>query len=405
MATRPTINDIKDTLSECYESRKHVLLHGKDSKNSIDMVLDVHASNGGNVDVVQFIANEKYSKEKVFETRVGRVLVKANERYGMSEIELSDCPEAKEEVKKYRRIRDKVDKEVRDRYKSTESNWKRLDCKGESILSVYNRLVDGEHWQDIEIPPLDDGDRDNLYSLARVEISGSYLSDFKGTLFVDNLQCDTAKDIEYFFKLAEAIKKSSLRWLVISTRSLDKLSKVKVLRGLFKPLSLSKETTYDEMQADTGVEAVNSVKVTGTDEKDLTSKSLSMDAENNVLYFDKNNLVTLNPEEIRLIEYLREHDAFELEQILTEHFNITLTEPYKHSKNITAALSLNTTKPTIEEKNKAISKGDRNRFDRYKSSINKKCQPLVRGDLIVKHGAIKKAFKLTVKIKKGTLQL
>jgi hypothetical protein len=298
MTTSPTIKDIKKMLSECYKTPKHVLLHGKDSMNCIVMVLDIHASNDGNTDVVQFIANEKYPEEKMFKRRVGRVLVKANERYGMSEIELSDCPEAKEEAKKYRRIRAKVYKEVRGHYKSTESNWKRLDCKGESILSVYNRLVDGEHWQDIEIPPLDDGDRDNLYSLARVEISGSYLSDFKGTLFVDNLQCDIAKDIEYCFKLAEAIKKSSPRWLVISTRNPEVFQYC--CRDQFELVPPVNEATCSQLQANAvKQESIEEATDRGANQQGGTVKfptppnSVWTDVEMGIDYYNKIVITTV----------------------------------------------------------------------------------------------------------------
>ena len=74
-------------------------------------------------------------------------------------------------------------------------------------------------------------------------------------------------------------------------------------------------------------------------------------------------------------------------------------------KNIDEALPLNTTKQTLEERGKAIDKGERNKFDTYKSNINKKCKILGIGDLIIKQGDIKKAFKLSVNITKKTLQL
>jgi hypothetical protein len=117
--------------------------------------------------------------------------------------------------------------------------------------------------------------------------------------------------------------------------------------------------------------------------KDTKPKTLFMDDEKNVLYFNNDNPINLRPEEIKLIEYMRYQKTFQLEQILTDHFNIKITG----------------------EQAKTISKDDRNIFDTYKSNINKKCQPLGIGDLIVKHGDIKKAFKLSRNIEKKTLNL
>lgn len=129
---------------------------------------------------------------------------------------------------------------------------------------------------------------------------------------------------------------------------------------------------------------------------------LFMDDQKNALYIDidKKKIVTLKPEEIKLIKYMSKHDVFELEQILTDHFEIKLTGTYKPSKTIGNILPKNQTKPPIEEQSKAISKGERNIFDTYKSQINKKCQLFGIGDLIVKQGDVKKAFRLSVKITK-----
>jgi hypothetical protein len=136
-------------------------------------------------------------------------------------------------------------------------------------------------------------------------------------------------------------------------------------------------------------------------EKDIKPNPIFMDNEKNVLYFNKENPVTLKPEEIKLIEYLCKQDAFELEQILTDHFKIKLTGTYKHSKNIDETI----TKPTMEDKGKAIDKGDRNKFDVYKTNINKKCKLLEIGDLIIRHEKLQKAFKLSINIKKKPLKL
>ncbi len=135
----------------------------------------------------------------------------------------------------------------------------------------------------------------------------------------------------------------------------------------------------------------------GSGLKDTGIRSLFMDVENNILYLDKNNSVNLRPEEINLIKYMQRQESFKLEQILTEHFRITLTEIYKHSMDMADILSSNT---AVRKKGKAIDKGERNKFDAYKSNINKKSRTLGIGDLIIKQGDIKKAFKLSVNITK-----
>jgi hypothetical protein len=195
-----------------------------------------------------------------------------------------------------------------------------------------------------------------------------------------------------------------------STLGDDNLAKARSLLELAKSGCETEKSVIEPIknvyESDVGLEGKRSEgRAEHVDKKDITPKILFMDDKKNALYFDKKKIVTLEPEEMKLIEYLRKQDAFELKQILTEHFEINLTETYKHSKNIAESLSSSTTKPTIEEKDRAISKADRNRFDTYKSNINKKCKTLEIGDLIVKHGDIKKAFKLSVKITKKTLQL
>jgi hypothetical protein len=142
-----------------------------------------------------------------------------------------------------------------------------------------------------------------------------------------------------------------------------------------------------------------------TEKKSAKSNPLFMDDAKNLLYFNKDSHVDLRPEEINLIKYMRKQEAFALEQILTEHFKKNLTETFKHKKNITEAVFLNPTKTAIDEKNKAISKGDRNIFDTYKANINKKCQSLRIGDLIEKRAGIKKAFKLSVNITNKAFKL
>ncbi|MCP4987724.1 MAG: hypothetical protein GY928_17205 [Colwellia sp.] len=142
-------------------------------------------------------------------------------------------------------------------------------------------------------------------------------------------------------------------------------------------------------------------KIEQDEKKAVRSKILFMDSKKNVLYFDKENIVHLTPKEIKLIKYMRNQGILKLEQILTENFGTNLTETYKHSKNFANIF----TKPPVEEKCKAISKGDRNIFDVYKTNINKKCKSLDIGDLIINHKDIKKAYTLSTNITEKTLKL
>jgi hypothetical protein len=152
-------------------------------------------------------------------------------------------------------------------------------------------------------------------------------------------------------------------------------------RDLFKIISLDGENAIKESVAEIA-ESKKFHEEEVEDKQGITLKLLFTDDKKNILYFDKKKTVALKPEELKLIEYLRRQDAFELEQILTEHFMIKLRGT-----------------------GRTIYKEERTIFDTYKSNINKKCQPLGIGDLIVKHGDIKKAFKLSVGITKKTLQL
>jgi hypothetical protein len=224
---------------------------------------------------------------------------------------------------------------------------KHINCRGMDGEDVYNRLT---------------------------KQGNGVLFKHTGSLFANNLLCNSKKekDIEYYEKLTKAIRKSDtdVKWIVVYASS--KKSFPPYFRSQFEMIPLVAKV-----------------------EKDTKASPLFMDIEKNILYLDKNKCVNLRPEEINLIEYLRKQNAFELEQILTYHFKKNLTGTYKHSKDIATATSSNTTKPTIKEKSTSISKGERNVFDTYKSYINKKCKPLVIGDLIVK-GGIKKNVKISV---------
>lgn len=95
----------------------------------------------------------------------------------------------------------------------SESNGKYMDCKNMDFQMIYTLLTDLDIW-------VENGEY-NLGSLKVETIKENLLHDFKGVLFIDNLECglENFEAIEYCDKLANAIKKSSLRWLVVYTPS------------------------------------------------------------------------------------------------------------------------------------------------------------------------------------------
>jgi|APSaa5957512493_1039668.scaffolds.fasta_scaffold61382_1 hypothetical protein len=240
-----------------------------------------------------------------------------------------------------------------------------------------------------------------LGNIEDLDISGnpySWLSKTKGRLLnlyglnglvLNNINYSRHADtLELIVNILRMIKVSTEALLapygmfIITLQNDKDLEKIPDrFRDLFKIISLDGENAIKESVAEIA-ESKKFHEEEVEDKQGITLKLLFTDDKKNILYFDKKKTVALKPEELKLIEYLRRQDAFELEQILTEHFMIKLRGT-----------------------GRTIYKEERTIFDTYKSNINKKCQPLGIGDLIVKHGDIKKAFKLSVGITKKTLQL
>ena len=101
---------------------------------------------------------------------------------------------------------------------------------------------------------------------------------------------------------------------------------------------------------------------------------------------------------MKLIKYMRKQESFHLEQILTEHFKIEITETFKHQKEFVDVYLKKNLKPPIEKRRKPIPKGDRNKFDVYKSEINRKCTKLGIRELIQKVKGEIGFYRLTRKI-------
>ena len=397
-----SLEEIKEKLKKCYKDRQPVLLHGRDDYGREKLVKEIHKDNMG-IDRDWIYEGKKSTKKRIDSMReelrkllTDKLLgdIKRNKLYedykDLFNKYMLDCKDTIRTYKYEDCIR-KSGKEVL--YYLSCFEYKRIDSGGEF---KYDLLEVGSHiWRN-------HSDR-CLFKKQHERSDTKELLRYKGVFYIDKLRCadGNTEDKRGYEELAdkiisllEEVPKSERGWLVLYVRNRSTFPP-----EFFDPFKSGGLVSLDKRD----YEAEKQKEASGND-KDITTNILFMDVKKKALYFDKNKLVTLKPEEMNLIEYLCKHDAFELEQILTEHFEINLTETYKHSNNIVETLSLNT-KPSIGEQSRAISKGERNIFDTYKSNINNKCKTLEIGDLIVKHGDIKKVFKLSAKITKKTLQL
>ena len=155
---------------------------------------------------------------------------------------------------------------ARENFNSTEWFWEYLDCKGKNGKDIYQLLVNGRLWIrkptiDLEYLPTEKA-YSAFFWLTYSDpalIWGSFLTDFKGTLFVDNLECDNKSNEEVmsFCQLADEIKnnKVSVKWLIAYTR--DPVTFPKYFKEQFELVSLdSKDSEVEEQKEKTVVEPV-----------------------------------------------------------------------------------------------------------------------------------------------------
>jgi hypothetical protein len=214
------LEKIKDKLSECYKKNKPVLLYGDDSINRFELILDIHIKNGGIVDAVEYISSNDEPDGNVFLERMVKEIEKA-EKDSISEIDLIslnmdiyDCSHD-QIVAGCNIIKKKIYNKVREAFGSTEKTWLYHNC--EYTNSVYKSLTARGDWHHFEM-------NDYIHNEGP-NITGRYLYDFKGSLYLDNLKCkaSNSRDIQHYSKFGIEIrdKNLSVNWLVAYVSSLD----------------------------------------------------------------------------------------------------------------------------------------------------------------------------------------
>jgi hypothetical protein len=222
-----SLEQIKANLSECYKEHLPVLLYNDTSNKRNDLILTTHINNGGKTEVVQYIGSEK---ESAFLDNISSELNKWRNTESTKLTRNSTFRNLisvdKAEKDRIFQIKEKIYNKVRDNFQSTEKTWTYLNGNGKNGESVYRKLINNESWYEVRLPALS---IDSKYSAktreAPVPIQGSFLFDFRGVLFVDNLKCDNNnyKDIENYCNLAGEIKKGSVsvNWLVVYVHNRD----------------------------------------------------------------------------------------------------------------------------------------------------------------------------------------
>ncbi len=192
-------------LSEWAKKGQPVFLYGEGNINRTDLIQYVHTDNGGKVKAVEYVDGKNKPNENVFiknvTDEVNKCLVATS---NILQFDPDSNKRKDESNKKYNEITNKV----RSNFRSTKRSWMRRDCKGMNSKEVYENMIVGDLWPRIEIPIQLSEYKNKVFP---VEFSGSYLLDFKGTLFLDNLHCRNDLDNKYYEKLAKIIKEKQMK--------------------------------------------------------------------------------------------------------------------------------------------------------------------------------------------------
>jgi hypothetical protein len=245
-----SLEQIKDKLSECCKKHLPVLLYNDTSNKRNDLILTTHINNGGKTEIVQYIGSEK---ESSFLDNISSELNK----WRNTELKMLTGNSTfrnlisvdKAEKDRIFQIREKIYNKVRDNFQSTEKTWTYLNGKGKNGESVYRKLINNEPWYEVRLPAPQIASKYSAKTReAPVPIQGSYLFDFRGVLFVDNLKCDNSnyKDIGNYCNLAEKIKKDkvSVNWLVVYIHNRDNFPEL--FLNQFKLISLDCQQEHQE---------------------------------------------------------------------------------------------------------------------------------------------------------------
>lgn len=223
----PELTPIEATFLECAKSGKPVLLHEKDTIRRKALVLKIHKQNGGLDAEMEYFFKGKLSTEKDIEA----IYAQCRKNDDVDEMRyLLGLLEFKRKCSQ-----------------STKRTLNYIDLGGEDGNEIYQRLVNDTKELQEEARELDDENRpfllfsgDDKNSIV-CEKKG-YLFKRNGTVFVDNLHCNTGDEIHYR-KLANIIKNgyflnqtNTFNWLIIYIHALGNLPPY--FREQFEKISL-----------------------------------------------------------------------------------------------------------------------------------------------------------------------
>jgi hypothetical protein len=225
-----SLEENKDKLSECYKINKPVLLYGDNSAGHIDLIHGIHIDNGGIRDAVEYVRVKEEPDRKVFlesiKNESSNALIETYAEVkeifprhdGIIDDDVYNSQFGMMVQAKHYSIKEKLYCKVREAFKSTKKTWVYCNCDRSDEDSLCNNLSAIGDWRNFD-------EIDDPLKEGPLITSGRYLYDFKGTLFIDNLKCDSSniRDVEHYWKFGMEIsnKNISVHWLVAYVSSLD----------------------------------------------------------------------------------------------------------------------------------------------------------------------------------------
>lgn len=245
-----SLKQIKEKLSECYKSKKPVLLYGDDSSVRIKLIPEIHINNGGIMDAVEYVyVNEEtdsdvflasiekeFSNAKVEFIRKQRVIYPSHDEA----IDIDNYIPPNEIIARvgFDKTKENLYCKVREAFKSTKKTWVYYNCdrnEGGSLCNNLSAIGDWRHFDNLDDPFIEEP----------LIVDGRYLYDFKGTLFLDNLKCDGSnnRDVKHYSKFGIELrdKAFSVNWLVAYVGSLDGFPEIFLKQFELIPLDAENE--------------------------------------------------------------------------------------------------------------------------------------------------------------------
>ena len=130
-----------------------------------------------------------------------------------------------------------IENKVREHFKSTAKSYCEIDFTSDKGKDVYSFLVQKNVVDNIEIL------HDPVISkpFFSVPIYESYLLDFKGTIFLNNLECDRlcSEDDKYYLEIADIIRQKPGCWVIAYAQNPEVFSREFTAPYVFKSIRLS----------------------------------------------------------------------------------------------------------------------------------------------------------------------